>query len=110
MKVYNFIPSIIALFVLLGSPFGSLTLCASKPHGGLVCYCCADMEGKPCAMISCKGCKARTGVEVPRWMPEMTFNSYEPIFQTVPVYTKTEFFSIPESAYIDVPVKPPNHI
>jgi len=108
MKIRAFLPSLIALVVLLGSPFGSLPLCASKPpHGGLLCYCCADTAGKPCAMISCKGCKSRGALEVPNWVPEMIFSSCVPILHLTPVFFETASFCPPGTVYLEVPVKPP---
>jgi hypothetical protein len=107
MKVRAFMPALIALIVLLGSPFSSVPLCASKPHGGLVCYCCADMAGKPCPMISCKGCKGRGALDVPPWTPELIVALVEPILYLTPVFFETASFCPPETVYIEVPIKPP---
>jgi len=109
MKIRTFIPAIIALLVLLNSPFSYMPLCGPKPNGGLACYCCSD-TGKKCAMISCTGCKAKGDLNESRWTPEMILDSFYPILQTTPVYTETEFSTMPENIYIEVPVNPPNHI
>jgi hypothetical protein len=109
MKIRTFIPAMIALLVLLISPFSYMPLCGAKANGGLVCYCCND-TGKKCTMISCMGCKAKGDFDESRWTPEMILDSFFPTIQIKPVYAETKFFIIPESAYIEVPVKPPNHI
>jgi hypothetical protein len=109
MKIRTFIPAIIALLVLLSSPFSYMPLCGSKPNGGLACYCCSDTAGKKCTMISCTGCKAKGDFDESRWTPEMILDSFCPIIQTKPVYTETEIFIMPETVYIEVPVNPPNH-
>lgn len=106
MKIRPFIPAFLALFVLLVSPFSSASLCGSKAHGGLAAYCCLD-AGKQCPMICCEGCKAKAGVDLPRWMPELIFTSLETVLYFNPVFHETASFFLPETVHIEVPVKPP---
>ena len=61
-------------------------------------------------MISCTGCKAKGDLDESRWTPELILDSFYPIIQIKPVYIETELSIIPENIYIEVPVKPPNHI
>ncbi|MDQ5988492.1 MAG: hypothetical protein CSYNP_04252 [Syntrophus sp. SKADARSKE-3] len=58
-------------------------------------------------MICCGGCKAKAGVDLPRWMPELIIASSEPNLYLKPLYFETDLSCPPETVYIDVPVKPP---
>lgn len=110
MKIRAFLPALIALLILLGLPYTPLMrVVVSKHHGGLVCYCCTN-AAKPCVMISCSCCKDKTGIDIPRWVPEMIFNSHHPVVSIKLVYTETEFSITPGKVYIEVPVQPPNAI
>ena len=106
MKIRSFIPACFALFVLLASPLNSGWFVKSLPHGGLVGYCCLD-AGKQCTMICCGSCKARTGADLPRWMPELIFTSLEKVLYFKPVFFAMSSLCPPEIVYIEVPVQPP---
>ena len=109
MKIRAFLPALIALIILTGSPFSTLLNITAKPHGGLVCYCCKDAS-TPCVMISCNCCQDKPGLEIPRWMPEIIFDSHYPGISIKPAYTEIPGCIMPESIYMDVPVKPPNRV
>ncbi len=110
MKIRAFVPAFIALFILLSSSYTPLLrIVAFKNHPGLVCYCCTK-AAKPCVMISCSCCKDKTGIDIPRWVPEMIFNSHHPVVSIKLVYMEKEFHTVPEKVYIEVPFQPPNTI
>lgn len=109
MKIGTSIPAIIALFVLLCAPFSYMPICGSGAQRGLICYCCSG-TGKKCSMISCASCPAKSGSEVSPWTPEIILNSHNPIIHLKPVYCETVSFHLPETVYLEVPVKPPNII
>ncbi len=94
---------------MLGAPLGSLPVCPVSSPGGLVCYCCSA-EGGPCPrIISCPGCNSTSGSETPpRWSPEMILDFADPACCVYPVSYETVSFPVPETVYLEVPVKPPN--
>ena len=110
MKVYKLIPAIIALVILVGSPFGLGRICDSDPRGGLICYCGCSEKGEGCTMISCKGCcGGHTGAVTDRWSPEM-IPEFHPVINPVKiVYGDVDVIQSPPSAYLEVPDKPPEH-
>ena len=100
------IPTIVAILVLLLTPFNYVPLCGSKSPTGLVCYCCIN-TGKTCTMISCSGCKAPNGLNDFRLAPEMILQSSGLFVHFIPVYLETESLPRPEIVFIEVPVRPP---
>ena len=108
MKVYKLIPAIIALVILVGSPFGFGTLCDTDPRGGLICYCGCSERGEGCTMISCQGCcGGHTGAVTDRWSPEMSLESFPLIVNMKTVYGDAVPGRSPETVYLEVPDKPP---
>jgi hypothetical protein len=107
MKIRTLIPAILALIILVGSPFGFGTVRDIDPRGGLICYCCSAM-GQNCAMISCSGCcGAHAGDPAERWSPEMILTSFPMITPLKIVYGDPEATRSPENVYLEVPDKPP---
>jgi hypothetical protein len=109
MKIRTMIPAIMALAMLLGSPFGLGPMCNPDPRE-LVCYCCSAM-GENCTMISCSGCGgAHAASAADRWSPEMILESFPSIIPVQIVYGDREGIRSPETIYLDVPDKPPKKI
>jgi hypothetical protein len=110
MKIRTLIPAIIALIILVGSPFGFGPMRDSDPRGGLICYCCSAM-GENCTMLSCAGCcGAHAGFNADRWSPEMIPESFPTITPVKVVYGEREATRPPDTVYLEVPVKPPKDI
>jgi len=110
MKMVRFIPAAVALFFILSAPLSSLPICSSPEHGGLLCYCCsADGEKCPSIRCSCPGCNSTSRSETPlRWSPEMILDFDVPILYAHSVSCETLCLPAPGTAYIEVPVRPPN--
>jgi hypothetical protein len=110
MKINAIIPIIIALFVLVCSPFSYMPFCQPDLHGGLVCYCCSS-PGKKCTMISCSctGCRDKGDISNLPWTSEIILYAYDPTIHLKSLSTGTGSSQQPENAYLDVPVKPPNN-
>jgi hypothetical protein len=107
LKIHTLIPAIIALVILVGSPFGFGSMCNTDPRGGLICYCCSD-TGKNCTMISCSGCcGAHSGTPADRWSPEMIPESFPGAIPVRIVYGDGEVIRSPEIVFLEVPDKPP---
>jgi hypothetical protein len=107
MKICKAIPTILALLVLLCAPFSYLPLCGTNGAGGLVCYCCPAAPGQCQPMISCAGCKAKTGLDTTRFAPEAILQSSGLFINFHPVYFETASLHLPETVYIEVPGRPP---
>jgi hypothetical protein len=108
MKVRTLIPAIIALVILVGSPFGFGPLRDTDPRGGLICYCGCAM-GENCTMISCAGCcGAHARATADRWAPEMIPESFPAVIYVKILYGAGEVIRSPETVYLEVPDKPPN--
>ena len=110
MKIRTLIPAIIALIILVGSPFGFGPMRDTDPRGGLICYCCSAMGGH-CTMLSCAGCcGTHAGASADRWSPEMI---PEPVPTMTPLNvlsSRAEAIGPPETVYLEVPDKPPKKI
>ncbi len=108
MKAYKLIPALIALVILVGSPFGFGSLCESDPRGGLICYCGCSERGEGCTMISCEGCcGGHTGAVTDRWSPEMIPASFPSIVTVKMAYGGEGNGLSPETVYLEVLEKPP---
>lgn len=106
MKIRAYLGAFIAFIILTGSPFSTLLDVNAGTHNGLVCFCCKDAK-IPCVMISCSCCNDQTDRSIPQWMPEIIFNSQYPSNTIEPARGDTSCSRIPESIYLDVPLKPP---
>jgi hypothetical protein len=110
MRIRALIPAVIAVIVLVGGPFGFGPMRDTDARGGLICYCCSSME-KNCAMISCAGCcGAHAGSVADRWSPEMILVSFPTITPLQIVHGGSEAVRSPETAYLEVPDKPPEKV
>lgn len=107
VKIQRLFPTIIALVILVGAPFGLGPLHDTDPAGGLICYCCSDM-GKSCTMISCAGCcGSHAGTPADRWSPEMIPEFFPPLVPVKIAYGSGDATRMPETVYLEVPDKPP---
>ena len=110
MKKRTLIPTIIAVVILAGGPFGFGPMRDNHARVGLICYCCSAM-GTNCTMISCEGCcGAHVGSAADRWSPEMILGIFPTITPLKIVYGHREAVRLPEIVYLEVPDKPPEKV
>ena len=107
MRICKLIPAIVAVIVILCSPFSSMPLFADPPHSGLICYCCI---GKNCTMLSCSKCKIASFTDSAGSASEIILESFNQLIVLQPACGKRDTFQPPGTVYIEVPVKPPNSV
>jgi hypothetical protein len=111
MKTLNLFPAVIALLVLLSSPFHFSLPCDSRqPNGGLICYCCDGPGACKCAMISCPKGGIKGEVRDYTWSPDLLLSSFDLLNLFPRDVNGLEPFSSPRTVYLKVPVKPPNSL
>jgi hypothetical protein len=110
MKIRAMIPTLFALAILVGGPISNGFRCDSDPQGGLMCYCCLG-KAVNCTMLSCSGCGgAHHRAAADRWTPELTFETFHLLSPAKMVYCEKTISLSPETAYLEVPDKPPNGV
>jgi len=109
MKTGALIPTIMALAVLVCSPFSFAPASGSGLHGGLVCYCCLSKGITcTCSLLSCPKCDAGAETQDSDWSPDLINPSFHWNIHFQPVFYKAENDYSPKTVYGNVPVKPPN--
>ncbi len=97
-----FLPALIALVLLVGSPF-----CLSLGNGGgLACYCCSGAKGE-CLMSACPNCRNDTDQSGLSWSPDLILSSFALAVFAQPVRDHSGYLLPPSAVYLEVPVKPP---
>jgi hypothetical protein len=99
------IPAIVAVALLVGSPF-CFSLSGDVHHAGLRCYCCSIVK-VDCPMISCPKCCMDNGHDALFWSPDLVLSCFDLIIFSWPVTGHAKRFLLPETVYLEVPLKPP---
>jgi hypothetical protein len=100
------IPAIMAVALLVGSPF-CFAFSGAAPHGGLSCYCCSVVKAD-CPMICCPKCCMDTSQDSFFWSPDLVLSCIDLIIVFAwPLTGHAKRFVPPETVYLEVPLKPP---
>jgi hypothetical protein len=109
MRRVAIIPAVIALTVLLCTPFSFVSAYGSAQPGGLVCYCCSG-QGMACSCtaFSCPRCNSKTESPDTDWSPDLILPSFEMAIHFHQLVSAPVCYYPPRTIYAQVPVKPPN--
>ncbi len=109
MKTGALIPTILALVIIVCSPFNFAPASDSGLQGGLVCYCCMSKGITcTCSLLSCPKCQAGDEAQDSDRVPDLINHSFQWGIHFQPVFYKAESPYSPKTVYGKVPVKPPN--
>jgi hypothetical protein len=109
MKTGTLIPTIMALAVLVCSPFNGAPAQSSGLQEGLVCYCCLSKGITcTCSLLSCPKCDTGAEKQDSDRAPDLVNHSFLWAIHLQPVLSQSESQYSPGTWYGKVPVKPPN--